>query len=109
MIDSGSPTNHTNEGKNFESPYKCATIQQPTVSCVLSILYFGPSSTNEILFLSPAHIGTQTAGGRTVGGPMMRGVSQYKYSSGVRNVQQVITVPAPVPQQVIYIYASINM
>ncbi|KAB5567725.1 hypothetical protein PHYPO_G00236170 [Pangasianodon hypophthalmus] len=48
-----------------------------------------------------AHIGTQTAGGRTVGGPMMRGVSQYKYSSGVRNVQQVITVPAPVPQQMV--------
>ncbi|MCJ8735264.1 hypothetical protein PDJAM_G00244930 [Pangasius djambal] len=48
-----------------------------------------------------AHIGTQTAGGRTVGGPMMRGVSQYKYSSGVRNVQQVITVSAPVPQQMV--------
>ncbi|KAK3539526.1 hypothetical protein QTP70_009506 [Hemibagrus guttatus] len=46
-----------------------------------------------------AHIGTQTAGGRTVGGPMMRGASQYKYSSGVRNVQHVITVPAPVPHQ----------
>ncbi|XP_060786722.1 polyadenylate-binding protein 1-like [Neoarius graeffei] len=45
-----------------------------------------------------AHIGTQTAGGRTVGGSMMRGVGQYKYSSGVRNVQQVITVPAPVQQ-----------
>ncbi|KAF7695024.1 polyadenylate-binding protein 1-like [Silurus meridionalis] len=48
-----------------------------------------------------AHIGTQTAGGRTAGGPMMRGVSQYKYSSGVRNVQQVITVPALVPQQLV--------
>ncbi|XP_058246360.1 polyadenylate-binding protein 1-like isoform X2 [Hemibagrus wyckioides] len=48
-----------------------------------------------------AHIGTQTAGGRTVGGPMIRGVSQYKYSSGVRNVQQVITVPAPVSQQMV--------
>ncbi|XP_066500504.1 polyadenylate-binding protein 1-like isoform X2 [Hoplias malabaricus] len=47
-----------------------------------------------------AHIGTQTAGGRTVGGAMMRGVSQYKYSSGVRNVQQVINVPPPVTQQV---------
>lgn len=39
---------------------------------------------------------------------MMRGVSHYKYSSGVRNVQHVITVPAPVPQQVIYIYANIQ-
>ncbi|XP_053480461.1 embryonic polyadenylate-binding protein A-like isoform X3 [Ictalurus furcatus] len=52
-----------------------------------------------------AHIGTQTAGGRTVGGPMVRGVSQYKYSSGVRNVQQVITVPTSIPQQVMHIYA----
>lgn len=59
-----------------------------------------------ILFLCAVHIGTQTAGGRTVGGPMMRGVSQYKYSSGVRNVQQVITVPAPVPQQVMHVYAE---
>ncbi|XP_047655662.1 polyadenylate-binding protein 1-like isoform X2 [Tachysurus fulvidraco] len=50
---------------------------------------------------APAHIGTQTAGGRTVGGPMMRGVSHYKYSSGVRNVQHVITVPAPVPHQMV--------
>ncbi|XP_017323168.1 polyadenylate-binding protein 1-like isoform X1 [Ictalurus punctatus] len=48
-----------------------------------------------------AHIGTQTAGGRTVGGPMVRGVSQYKYSSGVRNVQQVITVPTSIPQQMV--------
>ncbi|XP_072537158.1 polyadenylate-binding protein 1-like [Salminus brasiliensis] len=48
-----------------------------------------------------AHIGTQTAGGRTVGGAMMRGVNQYKYSSGVRNMQQVINVPPPVAQQVV--------
>lgn len=61
------------------------------------------------MFLCPAHIGTQTAGGRTVGGPMMKGVSQYKYSSGVRNVQQVITVPAPVPQQVMHLCACKSM
>ncbi|XP_030640358.1 polyadenylate-binding protein 1-like isoform X2 [Chanos chanos] len=47
-----------------------------------------------------ANIGTQTAGGRTVGGAVVRGVNQYKYSAGVRNVQQVITVPAPIVQQV---------
>uniref|UniRef100_A0A8B9GSF8 Polyadenylate-binding protein n=1 Tax=Astyanax mexicanus TaxID=7994 RepID=A0A8B9GSF8_ASTMX len=46
-----------------------------------------------------AHIGTQTAGGRTVGGAVMRGVNQYKYSSGVRNMQQVISVPPPIAQQ----------
>ncbi|XP_076847609.1 polyadenylate-binding protein 1-like isoform X2 [Brachyhypopomus gauderio] len=46
-----------------------------------------------------AHIGTQTAGGRTVGGAMMRGANQYKYSTGVRNVQQVVSVPASVAQQ----------
>ncbi|XP_036433936.1 polyadenylate-binding protein 1-like [Colossoma macropomum] len=45
-----------------------------------------------------AHVGTQTAGGRTVGGAMMRGINQYKYSSGVRNMQQVINVPPPVTQ-----------
>uniref|UniRef100_A0A8C1BQZ3 Polyadenylate-binding protein n=1 Tax=Cyprinus carpio carpio TaxID=630221 RepID=A0A8C1BQZ3_CYPCA len=45
-----------------------------------------------------ANIGTQTAGGRTAGaGAVVRGVSQYKYSAGVRNVQQVISAPAPVP------------
>ncbi|KAG9270338.1 embryonic polyadenylate-binding protein B-like isoform X1 [Astyanax mexicanus] len=48
-----------------------------------------------------AHIGTQTAGGRTVGGAVMRGVNQYKYSSGVRNMQQVISVPPPIAQQVV--------
>lgn len=40
------------------------------------------------------NIGTQTVGGRTD----MPGVTrsgQYKYSSAVRNPQQVITVPAP--------------
>ncbi|XP_029291000.1 polyadenylate-binding protein 1-like isoform X2 [Cottoperca gobio] len=37
------------------------------------------------------NIGTQTVGGRT---DMTRG-GQYKYSSAVRNVQQVVTVPAP--------------
>ncbi|XP_070766378.1 polyadenylate-binding protein 1-like [Enoplosus armatus] len=41
------------------------------------------------------NIGTQTVGGRTDMPGVTRG-SQYKYSSAVRNVQQVITVPAPV-------------
>uniref|UniRef100_A0A8C7FJR7 Polyadenylate-binding protein n=1 Tax=Oncorhynchus kisutch TaxID=8019 RepID=A0A8C7FJR7_ONCKI len=42
---------------------------------------------------SPANIGTQTAGGRAgMSGGMVRG-TQYKYSSGVRNLQQVITMP----------------
>ncbi|XP_043103303.1 polyadenylate-binding protein 1-like [Puntigrus tetrazona] len=47
-----------------------------------------------------ANIGTQTAGGRTAGA-VVRGVSQYKYSAGVRNVQQVINAPAPVVHQVV--------
>ncbi|XP_073326538.1 polyadenylate-binding protein 1-like isoform X1 [Pagrus major] len=41
------------------------------------------------------NIGTQTVGGRT-DMPGMTRSSQYKYSSAVRNVQQVITVSAPV-------------
>ncbi|XP_016407296.1 embryonic polyadenylate-binding protein B-like [Sinocyclocheilus rhinocerous] len=49
-----------------------------------------------------ANIGTQTAGGRTAGaGAVVRGASQYKYSAGVRYVQQVISVPAPVIHQVV--------
>uniref|UniRef100_A0A9J8A9Z6 Polyadenylate-binding protein n=1 Tax=Cyprinus carpio carpio TaxID=630221 RepID=A0A9J8A9Z6_CYPCA len=45
--------------------------------------------------LDLANIGTQTAGGRTAGaGAVVRGVGQYKYSAGVRNVQQVISAPA---------------
>lgn len=47
-----------------------------------------------------ANIGTQTAGGRAAG-TAVRGVSQYKYSAGVRNVQQVISAPAPVVHQVV--------
>ncbi|XP_042562810.1 embryonic polyadenylate-binding protein-like isoform X2 [Clupea harengus] len=51
--------------------------------------------------LRMANIGTQTAGRRAVAGAVSRGVSQYKYSSGVRNVQQVIPVPlSHVNQQV---------
>ncbi|XP_051759438.1 polyadenylate-binding protein 1-like isoform X3 [Ctenopharyngodon idella] len=46
-----------------------------------------------------ANIGTQTAGGRS--GAVVRGVGQYKYSAGVRNVQQVINAPAPVVHQVV--------
>ncbi|KAJ8016122.1 hypothetical protein DPEC_G00003890 [Dallia pectoralis] len=46
-----------------------------------------------------ANIGTQTAGGRGgVSGGMVRG-TQYKYSSGVRNMQHVITVPAQMAVQ----------
>ncbi|XP_076023357.1 polyadenylate-binding protein 1-like [Genypterus blacodes] len=41
------------------------------------------------------NIGTQTAGGRTDASAGVRG-SQYKYSSAVRNHQQVISVPAPI-------------
>lgn len=48
--------------------------------------------------LGLANIGTQTAGGRS--GAVVRGVGQYKYSAGVRNVQQVINAPAPVVHQV---------
>ncbi|XP_051282605.1 polyadenylate-binding protein 1-like isoform X3 [Dicentrarchus labrax] len=40
------------------------------------------------------NIGTQTVGGRTDMPGVTRG-GQYKYSSAVRNVQQVITIPAP--------------
>ncbi|KAI3357618.1 hypothetical protein L3Q82_016025, partial [Scortum barcoo] len=40
------------------------------------------------------NIGTQTVGGRT-DMPGVTRSSQYKYSSAVRNAQQVITVPAP--------------
>lgn len=51
--------------------------------------------------LDLANIGTQTAGGRTAGaGAVVRGVSQYKYSAGVRNVQQVINAPSSVIHQV---------
>lgn len=43
---------------------------------------------------SVANIGTQTVGGRTsMSAAAVRGVSQYKYSSGVRNMQQVIAMP----------------
>uniref|UniRef100_A0A9J7ZLP9 Polyadenylate-binding protein n=1 Tax=Cyprinus carpio carpio TaxID=630221 RepID=A0A9J7ZLP9_CYPCA len=46
--------------------------------------------------LDLANIGTQTAGGRTAGaGAVVRGVGQYKYSAGVRNVQQVISNTEP--------------
>ncbi|XP_058846639.1 embryonic polyadenylate-binding protein A-like isoform X3 [Acipenser ruthenus] len=45
-------------------------------------------------------MGTQTAGGRTATpGPMVRGVNQYKYSTGVRNVQPVFAMPQPLAVQ----------
>ncbi|MGH0177457.1 UNVERIFIED_CONTAM: hypothetical protein FKN15_075199 [Acipenser sinensis] len=44
--------------------------------------------------------GTQTAGGRTATpGPMVRGMNQYKYSTGVRNVQPVFAMPQPLAVQ----------
>ncbi|KAG2461509.1 EPABA protein, partial [Polypterus senegalus] len=47
-----------------------------------------------------ANIGTQTTGGRSaLGTPMVRGINQYKYSPGVRNVQHILTVPTPVATQ----------
>lgn len=42
-------------------------------------------------------IGTQTVGGRTDIANVARS-SQYKYASAVRNPQQVVTVPAPMPR-----------
>ncbi|XP_030590696.1 polyadenylate-binding protein 1-like isoform X1 [Archocentrus centrarchus] len=42
-------------------------------------------------------IGTQTVGGRTDIANVARS-SQYKYSSAVRNPQQVVTVPVPMPR-----------
>ncbi|CAI5647855.1 polyadenylate-binding protein 1-like isoform X3 [Oreochromis niloticus] len=42
-------------------------------------------------------IGTQTVGGRTDIASVARS-SQYKYASAVRNPQQVVTVPAPMPR-----------
>uniref|UniRef100_A0AAR2LZF4 Polyadenylate-binding protein n=1 Tax=Pygocentrus nattereri TaxID=42514 RepID=A0AAR2LZF4_PYGNA len=74
--------------------------QQTSGYYMPSIPQVGGASGIEVYILSlcPAHVGTQTAGGRTVGGAMMRGVNQYKYSSGVRNMQQVINIPPPVTQ-----------
>uniref|UniRef100_A0A673A2Q1 Polyadenylate-binding protein n=1 Tax=Sphaeramia orbicularis TaxID=375764 RepID=A0A673A2Q1_9TELE len=43
-----------------------------------------------------SNIGTQTVGGRT--DVAVTRSSQYKYSSAVRNAQQVIAVPAPMPR-----------
>ncbi|XP_053173364.1 embryonic polyadenylate-binding protein-like [Scomber japonicus] len=56
------------------------------------------ASTQAPRIISSSHktnnIGTQTVGGRT-DVPGMTRSGQYKYSSAVRNPQQVITVPAP--------------
>uniref|UniRef100_A0A3Q0T4Y7 Polyadenylate-binding protein n=1 Tax=Amphilophus citrinellus TaxID=61819 RepID=A0A3Q0T4Y7_AMPCI len=46
---------------------------------------------------APHDIGTQTVGGRTDIANVARS-SQYKYSSAVRNPQQVVTVPVPMPR-----------
>ncbi|XP_071374569.1 polyadenylate-binding protein 1-like isoform X2 [Centroberyx affinis] len=50
------------------------------------------------------NIGTQTVGGRTDMSGVARG-SQYKYSSAVRNTQQVITVPATMTRLQVYCVA----
>uniref|UniRef100_A0A8D3CFF0 Polyadenylate-binding protein n=1 Tax=Scophthalmus maximus TaxID=52904 RepID=A0A8D3CFF0_SCOMX len=42
------------------------------------------------------NIGTQTGGGRTDAPGVIRS-NQYKYSPAVRNPQQIITIPAPMP------------
>ncbi|XP_062854664.1 polyadenylate-binding protein 1-like isoform X2 [Trichomycterus rosablanca] len=85
-----------------QAPYSAQLVRQATprrtstpISTVRQASTQAPGVVNTQRM---AHIGTQTAGGRTM--PMVRGVSQYKYSSGVRNMQQVITVPAPILQQV---------
>ncbi|MBN3276405.1 EPAB protein, partial [Polyodon spathula] len=45
-------------------------------------------------------MGTQTAGGRTaMPAPVVRGMNQYKYSTGVRNVQPVFTMTQPLAVQ----------
>uniref|UniRef100_A0A8C1P0L8 Polyadenylate-binding protein n=1 Tax=Cyprinus carpio TaxID=7962 RepID=A0A8C1P0L8_CYPCA len=68
---------------------------QGKVTNIISLISFKYTF---FFFFFFANIGTQTAGGRTAGaGAVVRGVSQYKYSAGVRNVQQVISAPAPVP------------
>ncbi|KAM9475350.1 polyadenylate-binding protein 1-like isoform 2-T2 [Clarias gariepinus] len=87
-----------------QAPYSAQTLRpvmQRRTSTPISTVRQASTQVPGLNTQRMVHIGTQTAGGRTVGGPMMRGVSQYKYSSGVRNVQQVITVPAPVPQQMV--------
>uniref|UniRef100_A0A8B9GSL6 Polyadenylate-binding protein n=1 Tax=Astyanax mexicanus TaxID=7994 RepID=A0A8B9GSL6_ASTMX len=55
-----------------------------------------------LLLLSFNVLHYSTAGGRTVGGAVMRGVNQYKYSSGVRNMQQVI-MPPPVMEPAVHV------
>uniref|UniRef100_A0A8C1RAI9 Polyadenylate-binding protein n=1 Tax=Cyprinus carpio TaxID=7962 RepID=A0A8C1RAI9_CYPCA len=70
---------------------------QGKVTNIISLISFKYTF---FFFFFFANIGTQTAGGRTAGaGAVVRGVSQYKYSAGVRNVQQVISAPAPVVHQ----------
>lgn len=55
-----------------------------------------------VLTVSLDDIGTQTVGGRTDIANVARS-SQYKYASAVRNPQQVVTVPAPMPRlQVVF-------
>ncbi|XP_048097462.1 embryonic polyadenylate-binding protein-like isoform X4 [Alosa alosa] len=86
-----------------QPPYYIPTMPQPPGRHPYnpgSNVRFGPRWTTQPP-RPQANIGTQTAGRRAVTGGVSRGVSQYKYSSGVRNVQQVMPAPSPpVGQQV---------
>uniref|UniRef100_A0A672MYS1 Polyadenylate-binding protein n=1 Tax=Sinocyclocheilus grahami TaxID=75366 RepID=A0A672MYS1_SINGR len=80
------------------SPAIPTTYQQSSGYYMTSVPQVGGRVYMHVRF---SNIGTQTAGGRTAGaGAVVRGVSQYKYSAGVRNVQQVINAPASVVHQV---------
>uniref|UniRef100_A0A672MYF5 Polyadenylate-binding protein n=1 Tax=Sinocyclocheilus grahami TaxID=75366 RepID=A0A672MYF5_SINGR len=73
------------------SPAIPTTYQQSSGYYMTSVPQVGGRVYMHVRF---SNIGTQTAGGRTAGaGAVVRGVSQYKYSAGVRNVQQVINAP----------------
>uniref|UniRef100_A0A8C9VCE0 Polyadenylate-binding protein n=1 Tax=Scleropages formosus TaxID=113540 RepID=A0A8C9VCE0_SCLFO len=51
-----------------------------------------------------SNIGTQTAGGRApLCATVVRGVNQYKYSLGVRNVQQVVPMAAQVMEPAVHV------
>uniref|UniRef100_A0A672KFZ3 Embryonic polyadenylate-binding protein-like n=1 Tax=Sinocyclocheilus grahami TaxID=75366 RepID=A0A672KFZ3_SINGR len=90
-------------GRVFISPFTAQFVRQAvprrpstTISTVRQASTQVPHIINNTQRM--ANIGTQTAGGRTAGA-VVRGASQYKYSAGVRNVQQVISAPAPVIHQ----------
>ncbi|XP_051965002.1 polyadenylate-binding protein 1-like [Xyrauchen texanus] len=95
----------TTQAPRAQAPYTAQFVRQAaprrpstTISTVRQASTQVPHIINNTQRM--ANIGTQTAGGRTSGGAIVRGVGQYKYSAGVRNVQHVINVPAPVVHQV---------